>query len=102
MDDLKAQDILKGRIIATGMSLFFLVMGFLTIYSRHFSVPVELINIKQVMLAQVDFYMGLTQMSLALLPLSLWFNNKKSICKFMMFSLFLAIISFSIMASIIM
>lgn len=95
----KSQDILKGRIIATSMSLFFLIMGFLTIYSRQLSVPVELTNIKQVMLAQVDFYMGLIQMSLALIPLAAWCNNKKSICKFMIFPLVLAIIFFIIMTS---
>lgn len=98
----KAQDILKGRIIATSMSLFFLIMGFLTIHSRQLSVTVELNNIHQVMLAQIDFYMGLIQMSLALLPLAVWFNTKKTIFSFMIFPLVLAVFFFICMYSQIM
>lgn len=98
-DSKKAQDIFKARVIATGMSIFFILMGTLTICSRHYSVPVELYNLKQVMLAQVDLYMGFMQISLGLLPLTVWFNSNKSRFNFMFLSLGVAIIFFAIMYS---
>lgn len=98
-DSKKAQDILKARIIATGMSIFFLVMGFLTICSRHYNLPVELTDIRQVMLSQVDFYMGLVQMSLGLLPLALWFKSYRTRLNWLLFSIALAVIFFTIMYS---
>lgn len=95
----KAQDILKGRIIATSMSLFFLIMGFSTILSRQYNMPVELTNIKQIMLSEMDFYTGLIQMCLALIPLACWFNTKKSIFLFIIFALVLAFIFFMVICS---
>ncbi len=98
-DSKKAQDIFKARVIATGMSIFFIIMGCLTIYSRHYSIPVDLHSVKQVMLAQIDLYMGFAQISLGLLPLTLWFNNNKSRFNFMLLIIGLAIVFFFIMYS---
>lgn len=95
----KAQDILKARVIATGMSVFFLVMGFLTVCSRHYSLPVELNDVRQVMLSQVDFYMGLVQMSLGLLPLTVWFNSNQARLNWSLLSIALAVIFFVLMYS---
>lgn len=95
----KAQDILKARVIATGMSVFFLVMGFLTVCSRHYSLPVELNDVRQVMLSQVDFYMGLVQMSLGLLPLTIWFNSNQARLNWSLLSIALAVIFFVLMYS---
>jgi len=74
-------------------------MGFLTICSRHYSVPVELTDVRQVMLSQVDLYMGFVQMSLGLLPLTIWFKTNQARLNWSLLSISLAVVFFMIMYS---
>lgn len=76
-DSRKTQDKFKAKVIATGFSIFFVIMGLLTIYShfQYTSIHPEEIKIS---LSKIDIYMGLLQISLGMLPLTICFKDNKA------------------------
>lgn len=72
----KIQDIFKARIIASVLSMFFVIMGIATIYSYYrYGMPHS--TQFKTSVSHIDIYMGLLQISLGLLPLSICFDTTK-------------------------